>query len=343
MDPRDGQILGMAAYPDYDLNKPYDLSKYFSEEEITSLTGEEKKDFRLELWKNQVISNGYEPGSTFKPFTVAMALEEHRINLENDTFFCSGSKIPFPGEKPISCWKKSGHGEQTIFEALSNSCNVALMDIGLLVGRDFFYHYQQMFGFGAVTGIDLPGDVSMRNNLYKLDELDDVQLQTSSFGQGQELTPIQLIAAFAALINGGNLYEPQLMREIVASDGRLIMDNEPVILRKVISEEVSELTKEMLEVVVDEGTGKSAQIEGYSVGGKTGTAEEGDRDIKEYIVSFIGFSPTDNPEVIALVVVDKPKSEDASSIYAARIFKDMMTNILPYLRVPRVAEEIEGK
>jgi len=343
MDPRNGEVLGMASYPDYDLNTPYDLTHILSEEEIQALSSAEKINLRQDLWRNKVIADSYEPGSTFKPFTVAMALEEYRVDLEKNRFTCTGSKIPFPGEKSISCWKRTGHGEQTVLEALTNSCNVALMDIGLLVGRDFFYHYQQMFGLGSVTNIDLPGDISARNSVYKLEELDDVQLQTSAFGQGQALTPIQLITAFSSLINGGDLYEPQVMRKIIAKDGRLVLENEPVVQRKVISEEVSEEIKKMLGAVVDEGTGKRAQIEGYSVGGKTGTAEEGKRDVKEYIVSFIGFSPTDYPEVIALVVVDKPEGENVNSRYAAGIFKDMMTDILPYLRIPRVAEVIEGE
>ncbi len=340
MNPQNGAVLGMAAYPNYDLNDPYDISHLVSEEEKAAMSNTEIADYRNTLWRNDLIFESYEPGSTFKPFTIAMALEEYLVS-EDDTFICNGYKIPFENHKPIYCHKRTGHGEQTLMEALSNSCNVALMDIGLAVGRDFFYEYQRMFGFASVTNIDISGETSARNLVYTYNELNPVELQTSSFGQGFNVTPIQLITGFSALINGGNLYEPQVMKRVTDEAGRLIVQNEPQIQRKVISEEVSDQMLEALRQVVDEGTGKSASIEGYSIGGKTGTAEKNDRETKDYVVSFIGFSPTVNPEVICLVVVDDPEGENVNSRFASGIFKDIMEDVLPYLQVAKDYSDVE--
>lgn len=336
MDPRNGHILGMASYPDFNLNDPHNTEGLLlnSEDDEVALSQEEIVEMLTGIWKNGNVADSYEPGSTFKPFTFAMALEEYLVDDEM-TFYCGGSKVPFEGENPIHCWKLSGHGEQTIVEALSNSCNVAFMDIGQLVGRDFFYNYQRMFGFGAVTGIDLTSEASYRSLVYNYGDLDAVQLQTSAFGQGFNVTPIQLITGFSSLINGGNLYQPQVVNRVVTEDGRIIEVKEPVIQRKVISEEVSNMTRDALKVVVDEGTGSKAQIEGYSIGGKTGTAEKNDRASKDYIVSFIGFSPVVDPEVITLVVVDDPVGDNVNSKYAAAVFKDIMEDVLPYLRIPK--------
>jgi stage V sporulation protein D (sporulation-specific penicillin-binding protein) len=335
MNPQNGQVLGMSSYPSFDLNDPYNIGHLLDEATIEAMTDSEMSDFRNLLWTNSSISKSYEPGSTFKPFTFAMTLEEYILDPHEHTFVCNGYKVPAPGEKPIYCWKRTGHGEETIYDALSNSCNVAFMDMGEAIGREFFYSYQRMFGFGAVTNIDIYGEESIRSNVYEKDELNVVEIQTSAFGQGFAVTPIQLITGFSSLINGGYLYEPQLMRRIVTEDGRLIAENTPVLERKVISKEVSDATREALRTVVDDGTGKGAKIEGYSIGGKTGTAEKGNRETKDYIVSFIGFSPVNHPEVIALVVVDDPVGVDVNSRYAAKIFKDIMENVLPYLRVSK--------
>lgn len=341
MDPRNGHILGMASYPDFDLNNPYDTSHLITEEAKSNMDKAQVNELLNSVWKNGNTAESYEPGSTFKPLTFSMALEEYLVNHET-TYYCGGYKIPYEGEEPIYCHKRVGHGHQTLVEALSNSCNVAFMDMGETIGRDFFYSYSRMFGMGAATGIDLDSDYSFRDSVYSYKNLNPVELQTSSFGQGFNVTPIQLITGFSAVVNGGNLFQPQIMNKIVAEDGRIIEVKEPLIQRKVISEEVSKLTRDALRIVVDEGTGKRAQVEGYSIGGKTGTAEKGDRETKDYIVSFIGFSPTIAPEVITLVVVDDPKGEDVNSRYAAAIFKDIMEDVLPYLRVPREYEPEEN-
>lgn len=340
MNPQNGQIYGMASYPDYDLNDPNDLTLFLRGANLDGLSDKEVTDLKLRMWTNDMVFSSYEPGSTFKPITIAMALEEYIVTTES-TFYCGGSKIPYEGEDPINCHKLSGHGEQTLLEALSNSCNVALMDVGEAVGRDLFDKYQRSFGFGAVTNSDVFGEQSVRNLVYDIDELDPVQLATSSFGQGSNVTPLQLINGFSAIINGGYLYEPQLMSRVTDETGTIIYENKPVINRKVISEDVSAQLLSALQQVVDEGTGKRAAIEGYKIGGKTGTAEKKDRTTKDYIVSFIGFSPTDHPEVICLVVVDDPVGEKVNSRYAAGIFKDIMEDVLPYLRIPKTYEEVE--
>jgi stage V sporulation protein D (sporulation-specific penicillin-binding protein) len=329
MDPRDGSILAMSSYPDFNPNLPYNEISRNDTYNVTS---------QQELWKNSNISNGYEPGSTFKPFTVAMALEENLIDIDNDKFYCPGYKIPYPGVDPIYCWKRDGHGIQTVFEALANSCNVALMDIGVMVGRENFAKYQQTFGFGKVTGVDLPGDVSMRSAMYSVDELDPVQLQTSSFGQGQAVTHLQLITGFSSLINGGLLYQPRILDRIIDQNGNIVVQGETIVLNKVASREVSDSMRKALESVVSEGTGKSAELSGYSIGGKTGTSEIGDRSIKDYIVSFVGFSPVENPEVITLVVVDKPQAEKVDSRIATKLFKEIMKDVLPYLSIEKKQE-----
>lgn len=343
MDPQNGQILGMASYPNYNLNEPYNVEGLIDEEEWKALENQEQSDFLNRLWKNSSISESYEPGSTFKPFTFAMALEEYLVDPYEEKFLCIGYKVPYEGENRIYCHKRTGHGMQNLFEALSNSCNVAFMDLGEIIGRDFFYNYQRMFGFGSVTGIDLYGEESFRGNIYSYEELRPVEIQTSAFGQGFALTPMQLISGFSAIVNGGYLYEPQLMDKVVSEDGRLVEENQPVLQRKVISEEVSEITAKALRTVVDEGTGKGAKIEGYSIGGKTGTAEKGDRNIKDYVVSFIGFSPAVAPEVITLVVVDDPVGVNVNSRYAATIFKELMKNVLPYMRVAKIYGEEEAE
>jgi stage V sporulation protein D (sporulation-specific penicillin-binding protein) len=340
MDPQNGEILGMANYPDYSLEQPYDVESFKT---LKQFENKSDTDILNLLWGNENVNGSYEPGSTFKPFVVAAALEENKVN-EEDRYHCEGSlKV---GNYRISCWEPRGHGEQTIEEALANSCNVALMEIGETIGRDIFYDYQRMFGFGAQTGIDLTGETSARVNVYERDELNIVELATSSFGQGFNLTPIQLINGFSALINGGYLYEPHLMKKIYTEE-QIVTSYEPKLYRQVISEDVSHLLRQILGNVVNEGTGKKASIAGYQIGGKTGTAETSARDDSSYIVSFIGFAPVENPQVITLVVVEEPVGIKVNSRFAAKIFVDVMEDVMPYLNIfkeeTEVLEELENE
>nr|WP_246208536.1 penicillin-binding protein 2 [Anaerotalea alkaliphila] len=329
MDPNNGKVLGMASYPRYDANKPYDLSAFFTLEEQKALTPEEQADFRFGLWNNWGITSTYEPGSTYKPFVSAIAYEEGRE--KDGLYHCSGSAV-VNGQR-ISCWKKEGHGAQTIEQILANSCNVGYMELGSLIGKDLYYNYQRLFGFGSVTNIDLLGETSARTLLHSYERLNTIELATGSFGQGFNITPIQLVSGFASLVNGGYLYEPHVVDRVVSPSGEVVLVNEPRMVRQVVSKETSREVVQALKGVVDEGTGQRAYIEGYEIGGKTATAEKLARDNINYVVSFIGFAPVENPQVITLVVVDEPRGPRIDSRYAAFIFKDVMEQMLPYLRV----------
>ncbi len=345
MDPNNGDVLAMASYPNFNTNDPYNMAHILDDEAFSALTSEEKAEFRSKIWDNNIIRDNYEPGSTFKPMTFAMALEEEKVNLETASYDCKGSIIPYPGGRPISCWKRDGHGVQTMTEALENSCNVAFVEIGQAIGRDVFYKYQHMFGFGAITGIDLPGEYSFRNQLHTLENLNVLELSTSAFGQTFEVSPIQLITAFSSIVNGGTLYQPHMVSSITDINGNVVSVVEPEVVRRVISEETAEKTKAALASVVEQGTGASAQIEGYSIGGKTGTAEILPRGSHEFIVSFIGFAPVDTPEVVTLVIVDTPKGVNFdNSAHARALWVDIMEDALPYLGVKKdyVGEQDEA-
>lgn len=336
MNPNNGEILGLANYPNFDLQTPYSLSKYFSEEEIASMSDEEVVAYLTDLWNNDVVKDTYEPGSTFKPFVYAAAKEEHKIN-EATRVTCHGTIQV--ADTLIHCWKNGGHGVQTAEEALKNSCNPGFVQIGENLGRDLYYKYQHSFGFGSVTNVDLIGETSGRDLLHPYDHLNPVELATSSFGQTFNITPIQLITGFSSLINGGYLYEPHVMKKIYdEKTGRLVEVYNETLVRQTISEDTSLATKLSLKGVVDEGTGRKAKIAGYEIGGKTGTAEKLPRIEDKYIVSFIGFAPVENPEVIALVVVDEPEGENVNSRYATALFSQVMENIMPYLQIFKVEE-----
>lgn len=329
MNPNNGEILGMANWPDYNLENPYDVISHVTDEEYVDMTDLQKVELLNHLWNNEIVLDAYEPGSTFKPFVFAAALEENIISLD-DTFTCYGSKQV--ADRRIKCWKPEGHGVQTIEEGLQNSCNVVFMEVGEAIGRDLFHKYQSTFGFGAQTGIDLSSESSARANVFSVDQLNITELATSSFGQGFLVTPIQLISGFSSLINGGYLYQPHFMKKIYTED-QIVETNDKTLMRQVVSEEVAAITREALGGVVNEGTGGKASIAGYEIGGKTGTAEKWPRDNTHYIVSFIGFAPIENPQVVTLVVVDEPVGFPVNSRFAAKIFVDVMEDVMPYLHI----------
>ncbi len=335
MNPNNGEIYGMANYPDFNQNEPYDLSAFLSEEELSQMSVEDKSDYLAEIWKAESVASSYEPGSTFKPFVYAMDKEERR-SKDDELFYCDGGLQV--ADRYIECWKHEGHGYQTMEEALENSCNVALMKMGAEVGRDLFYKYQHMFGFGSKTNVDITGDQSFRTLIHDYDKLQAVQLATSAFGQTFQITPLQLITGFSSLINGGYLYEPHFMKKIYQED-QVVESYSPKVVRQVISEEVSKMTTEALGGVVNEGTGSRASIAGYEIGGKTGTAEKRERDDIHYIVSFIGFAPIEDPQVITLVVVDEPAGSVINSRFAASIFVDVMEDVMPYLHIFKEVED----
>lgn len=308
MDPRNGGILALANRPNFDPNN-------FAE-------------FPQKYWRNRAISDVFEPGSTFKIITTASALEEGVVN-ENDIFVDPGH-IKVSGER-INCWKAGGHGRQTFAEVVENSCNPGFVQVGMRLGKDSFYNYITAFGFGEETGINLPGEA--RGLLYDYDEIGPVELATISFGHGITVTPIQLTTAVAAIANDGMLLRPRLVNEIRTPDGELIKEIKPVRVRQVVSKKTAERTLKLLEKVVADGTGQNAQIEGYRIGGKTGTAKHYGAQI--YDSSFIGVVPIDNPRLVILVVLyDITGFPYYGSQTAAPIFRNIALDALRYLEIP---------
>ena len=339
MNPQNGEILAEASYPNYDLNNPRDLTKYYTEEQIEAMSDEEKLDTLNSLWNNFCVSDTYEPGSTFKPFVISAGLETGVLTGE-ESYTCGG--VLHVGDHDIHCSNRDGHGTQTLKRALENSCNVALMQIGESMGAEEFTRYQELFGFGEMTGIDLPGEASTEGLLYEAENMDAASLATNAFGQNFNVTMTQLAASFCSLVNGGNYYEPHVVKQIQDENGNVTETKDPVLVRKTISKETSDIIKDYMYGVVEEGTGKSAAVEGYAIGGKTGTAEKLPRRNGKYLVSFIGYAPQENPEVVVYVVVNEPNAQgQANSGFATELASKIMGEIFPYLGIEKTAEKTE--
>lgn len=348
MDPNTGEILAEASYPNFDLNNPREIStiyweenqqeksKLYSEEEWNKLSEEEQLDSLSILWRNFCVSNAFEPGSPMKPFVVAAGLETGALKGD-ETYYCDGSL--HVGDYDIGCHLRSGHGTETIQDAIANSCNVALMKIGEAIGAEDFVRYQHIFGFGEYTGIDLPGEANTSSLLFSAEDMTSVDLATNSFGQSFNVTMTQLAAGFCSLINGGYYYEPHVVKQIQDEDGNVIETKDPVLLRKTISAETSEQMREYMMATMDYGTGQRAQVEGYSIGAKTGTAEKLPRGNNEYLLSYVGFAPADDPEVLIYVVIDEPNvgAQDDSSL-VLELSKNIMEEAFPYLGVTTIEE-----
>ena len=339
MNPQNGEILAEASYPNYDLNNPRDLTKYYTEEQIEAMSDEEKLDTLNSLWNNFCVSDTYEPGSTFKPFVISAGLETGVLTGE-ESYTCGG--VLHVGDHDIHCSNRDGHGTQTLKRALENSCNVALMQIGESIGAEEFTRYQELFGFGEMTGIDLPGEASTEGLLYEAENMDAASLATNAFGQNFNVTMTQLAASFCSLVNGGNYYEPHVVKQIQDENGNVTETKDPVLVRKTISKETSDIIKDYMYGVVEEGTGKSAAVEGYAIGGKTGTAEKLPRRNGKYLVSFIGYAPQENPQVVVYVVVNEPNAQgQANSGFATELASKIMGEIFPYLGIEKKAEKTE--
>lgn len=339
MNPQNGEILAEASYPNYDLNNPRDLTKYYTEEQIEAMSDEEKLDTLNSLWNNFCVSDTYEPGSTFKPFVISAGLETGVLTGE-ESYTCGG--VLHVGDHDIHCSNRDGHGTQTLKRALENSCNVALMQIGESMGAEEFTRYQELFGFGEMTGIDLPGEASTEGLLYEAENMDAASLATNAFGQNFNVTMTQLAASFCSLVNGGNYYEPHVVKQIQDENGNVTETKDPVLVRKTISKETSDIIKDYMYGVVEEGTGKSAAVEGYAIGGKTGTAEKLPRRNGKYLVSFIGYAPQENPQVVVYVVVNEPNAQgQANSGFATELASKIMGEIFPYLGIEKKAEKTE--
>ncbi len=311
------------------------LSAPTGAELVAQLTEEERLDALNKVWRNYIVSDSFEPGSTFKPFTVAAGLEEDIIH-DGERYQCNGHYTVVEGLKPVNCHLLSGHGEVTVEGAIMQSCNCALMQIVQKEGASVFYKYETMFGFGGKTYVDLPGEVNTTaaGLFFTEDKLNPMELATSSFGQGQNITMIQLSSAFCSLINGGNYYAPHVMKQLVNEDGDVITNHEPTIVRRTISEQTSSLLKDYMYHTVESGTGKRVRIDGYTIGGKTGTAEKLPRGNEKYVISFIGFAPVEKPKIVLYVVVDEPKEADQSHSGASSLLAhDIFAEVLPYMNV----------
>jgi stage V sporulation protein D (sporulation-specific penicillin-binding protein) len=326
--PNNGEIYAMANNLGFDLNNPYDLSAYYDKVEIASMSDEDKEKALNTMWRNFSISDTYEPGSTIKPFTVASALEEHLITPET-TFHCNG--VQRVGGYNIRC--NASHGTVTLAQSLMKSCNPSMMAIGEKEGASLFRTYQDHFFFGKKTGVDLPGE--SEGILIPADKLHVTELATSSFGQGFNVTMIQMVAGFASLVNGGHYYQPHVVKEIVTDHGTTVDEKEQYSINETVSAETSEFIREAMYLTVQDGTAKPAKVEGYLVGGKTGTAQKLPRTSKKYVVSFIGCVPTDDPKVVIFVVIDEVHDETkkASSTVATTLTSQILKDILPFLEV----------
>lgn len=331
--PKNGEILAMATDNPYDLNNPRDLTSYYSQDEINGMDNDTMLENLYGIWKNYCISDAFEPGSTVKPLTIGAALDADVVQ-PSDTFVCDGYQM-FGGTRIRCAIYPGAHGTETLSDLIKHSCNDGLMQIGALLGPEEFLKYQKIFNFGATTGIDLPGEATGILHTEESLSSGSTELASASFGQGYTCTMIQEIAAICSVINGGYYYQPHVVSKILNEDGDVIKDVQPVVTKQTVSSDVSALIRQYMGTVMEyDGTGAAAKVDGYSMGGKTGTAQKYPREDKKYLVSFIGFAPLDDPQVVVYVVVDEPNTEyQADSLYAQYIYKGVMTEILPYLNI----------
>ena len=337
-DPNTGEILAMTDAPTYNLNKPRDLSAMYTEEELEEMSDSETVEILNKMWRNFCISDTFEAGSTVKPLTIGAALDENSVSTK-ETFNCDGGEELFDGfeMKHIACHNVYGHGTTTLQESIMWSCNDALMQIGSALGVENMINYHRLFGFGKTTGIDLPGEASAASLVFDEESMGSFELSTSAFGQGYNLTMVQMVAAFSSIVNGGHYYQPHVVKEITTENGQLVKSFDKLLVRNTISEETCNWVKEaMYQTVYDDGdntTGKPARVDGYTVGGKTGTAEKLPRGSGKYVVSFIGFAPVENPQVVVYVVIDELKDNQEDSGTPTKMAGDIIREILPYLQV----------
>lgn len=325
MNPQDGSIYGMVNYPEYNLNEPFELDGNVTADSDTMKLLNQK-------WRNSIINDTYEPGSTFKIITATAGLEAGVLST-NDTFSCSGGIMV--GKRRIRCHKTTGHGHQTFAETLMNSCNPAFITWGMRVGVDDFLAYMDKLGLMEPTGIDLPGEAS--TIMHAKEDIHELELATIAFGQSFQITPLQLLRATSCVINGGNLVTPHLADKYVDSEGR-ITEFEYSVKNNVISKQTCDTMKELLELVVSEGGGSKCAIEGYSIGGKTATSQKLPRGNGKYIGSFIGFAPADNPQVIAMCIIDEPEGIYYGGTIAAPVIREVFENVLPYLEIEQITD-----
>ena len=331
MNPQNGEIMAMVNVPEFNLNEPFSLESVGVDE--ATISDEEKQNRLNQMWRNSSINDTYEPGSIFKIFTSTACLEEGTVNL-TDSFFCPGYYLV--EDRKIRCHKVGGHGSESFVEGVQNSCNPVFMNIGLELGVERFYDYFQKLGLMKKTGIDLPGEAATIT--HKQENVGPVELATMTFGQSFQITPIQLATMVSSVINGGTRVTPHLGVRVLKENGEVLHTFEYEEENNVISDEISEKMREILESVVSEGGGNKAYIEGYRIGGKTATSQTLPRSANKYISSFIGFAPADDPQVLALVVIHDPQGIYYGGTIAAPVVKTIFENILPYLGIEKIAE-----
>ena len=322
MNPQNGELMAMVNYPEFDLNDPFTLVGDTRE----SVSAEEKQNLLNKMWRNQCISDTYEPGSTFKIITAAAALEEGVVKLD-DAFFCPGYKIV--EDRRIRCARTTGHGAETFETGIMNSCNPVFMELGERLGAENFAGYFKQFGLLSKTNIDLPGEAG--TIMHKTENIGPVELATISFGQSFQITPIQLVTTVSSIINGGTRVTPHFGVSVQDADGNTVKTFSYETHENICTAETSETMRYLLEKVVSEGTGKNAKIEGFSIDGKTATSQTLPRSDHKYISSFLGFAPADNPQVLVLVVINNPQGIYYGGTIAAPVAKEIFENILPYL------------
>lgn len=337
MDPETGEILASAVTPGYDPNNATEPDDKEQREEFAGLSAEEQTDYLFQMWRNPIVSDTYEPGSTFKLITASSALDEGAITL-NDTFSCN-TKINVAGVT-LHCWSNRNHGTQTVKQAIGNSCNPALAQIVARLGREDFYKYLELYGLGQVTGVDYPGETG--SIMYALEDVGPVELATMGYGQSISITPIQLLTAVCSIGNDGILLEPRYVKALTDENDKVVKEYEKKEVRRVISEDTAAEMCEIMEYVVSEGGAGGAKVTGYRVGGKTGTANkvEDGKYGDNYYSSFIGMAPMDDPQVAILVVVDSPKGAFYGSTVACPIAKSILTDVLRYMNIePQYTDE----
>ena len=329
MDPQNGELLAMVNVPEFNLNDPFTFNR-----EIEDESGKmgSKQELLNQMWRNPAINDTYEPGSTFKIITAAAGLEAGVVKLE-DTFSCPGFRIV--EDRKIRCHKVGGHGSETFLQGAMNSCNPVFIDVGQRLGVEQYYRYFIQFGLKGKTGVDLPGEAS--TIMHKKENMGPVELATVSFGQSFQITPLQLITTAASIVNGGTRVTPHFGIRAVSQNGEQVHTFTYPQKEGIVSRETSETMRYILEQVVAEGSGKRASLPGYRIGGKTATSEKLPRSLKKYISSFLGFTPADDPQVIALITIDEPVGIYYGGTIAAPVIADILQNILPYLEIPAKA------
>ena len=328
-DPSNGEILGMASYPTFDLNRPRDISGLYTDEQIATMTDDGYKNALYSLWTNYCVSESYEPGSTFKPVTVASALEEGVVK-DGDTYVCNGYEMIGPDRLKCHVYSSGGHGTLTVEQAVMNSCNPYMIHLALELGNAKFSEYQSLFGFGQTTGIDLPGETT---GIVYGDKMTTIDAACNSFGQTINVNMMQMMASYCSIINGGMLYQPHVVKRIESANGEVVKENKATLIRQTVTMSTSKLLRRYLKNTVESGTAKKVAVTGYSVAGKTGTAQKSPRSENKWLISFIGHAPADNPKFAIYVIIDEPDGTTGTSGNSADVLQlshDILEKLLPY-------------